>query len=175
MSDYKYVKANAFTSGDSLGNPAAFIDLGGDVLAEREMLEIAREHKGFVSEVVFVNTINGGIKLTYYSSECEVAFCGHGTIATMYSLIKDDPKLMAKGSFSIDTNKKGALTVYNKISSDDAIFISAPDAVFLRVGNPKKRNREMPGLSRTIYLQLISRGYDRRRPADANRSHRLHG
>ena len=43
MKYYKYMKVNAFTSGESLGNPAAFIDLGKDTLESEEMLQIAKE------------------------------------------------------------------------------------------------------------------------------------
>ena len=61
------------------------------------MQAIAAEHKGFVMEVVFCSQSEvADCKLTYYSSECEVEFCGHGTIATMYTMVKETPALMAK-------------------------------------------------------------------------------
>ena len=62
-----------------------------------QMQAVAREHKGFVMEVVFCSQSDvTDCKLTYYSSECEVDFCGHGTIATMYSMIKDNAALRSK-------------------------------------------------------------------------------
>lgn len=89
------------------------------------------EHAGFICEFVFVNNSDkADLKLTYYSSECEVDFCGHGTIATMYELIKNDEGLMNKKEISFDTNKKGILTAYNHIPEQDAVYISAPEAVF---------------------------------------------
>lgn len=125
--EYKYKKIDAFTAGTSLGNPAACLYLNfEEELSESSMLDIAKQHKGFVSEVVYCKNNEAGIDLTYYSSECEVDFCGHGTIACMYSLIKDNPALMAQKEILIQTNKKGALTVYNRIAEQDAVLITAP-------------------------------------------------
>ena len=66
------------------------------------MQAIAAEHKGFVMEMVFCSQSEvADCKLTYYSSECEVEFCGLGTIATMYTMVKETPTLMAMTVFSI--------------------------------------------------------------------------
>lgn len=132
MNRYKYKKIDAFTAGTSLGNPAACLYLAGNqTLNVKEMLDIAKQHKGFVSEVIYCKCDDGQIHLTYYSSECEVDFCGHGTIACMYSLIKCDPDLLRQNKIRIQTNKKGPLTVYNKIPEQDAILITAPQPVYL--------------------------------------------
>lgn len=130
---YKYKKIDAFTSGNSLGNPAACLYLNSkEKLSESQMLDIAVQHKGFVSEVIYcATTNNNSIYLTYYSSECEVDFCGHGTIACMYSLIKDNPTLLAQKEISIQTNKKGKLTVYNKIPEQNAVLITAPKPIYI--------------------------------------------
>jgi PhzF family phenazine biosynthesis protein len=81
MKTYLYKKVDAFTSENSLGNPASYLFLGEDTLSGEEMLKVGKEQAGFVSEVVFCsNSEKADIKLTYYSSECEVDFCGHGTI-----------------------------------------------------------------------------------------------
>ena len=130
MKQYRYVKSNAFTSGKSLGNPAACIFTGQAELSPEQMQAIAAEHKGFVMEVVFCSQSDvADCKLTYYSSECEVEFCGHGTIATMYSLIKDTPELMLKPVVMVETNRKGMIEVYNAIKEEDAVYISAPDPI----------------------------------------------
>lgn len=130
--EYKYKKIDAFTSGKSQGNPAACLYLKqGQELSSEQMLEIAKQHKGFVSEVVFCKMNAGNIFLTYYSSECEVDFCGHGTIACMYELIKNDPELLKQAQIEITTNKKGRLAVYNKINEQDAVFIEAPKPVYI--------------------------------------------
>jgi len=131
MGIYKYQKVDAFTSNTSTGNPAACIFLNEkQTLSEEAMLEIAQQHKGFVSEVIYCSR-HDGIFLTYYSSEGEVSFCGHGTIACMYNLVKNTASLFECSEIPIHTNKKGQLTVYNRISEQDAVFISAPKPNYL--------------------------------------------
>ncbi|HPF86748.1 MAG TPA: PhzF family phenazine biosynthesis isomerase [Candidatus Limiplasma sp.] len=132
MKSYTYSKIDAFTADGSLGNPAACLYLkNGQRLSDQQMLAIAAQHKGFVSEVVYCETGSAGIRLTYYSSECEVDFCGHGTIACMYHLIKTTPALLAQSEIPIITHQKGQLTVYNKILLQDTVFITAPEPVYL--------------------------------------------
>ena len=53
MKQYRYIKSNAFTSAESLGNPAACIFIGQEEVTPEQMQAIAAEHKGFVMEVVF--------------------------------------------------------------------------------------------------------------------------
>ena len=130
MKQYRYVKSNAFTSGESLGNPAACIFTEQEQLLPEQMQAIAAEHKGFVMEVVFCSKSDkADCKLTYYSSECEVEFCGHGTIATMYTMVKETPELMAKPVITAETNRKGIIEVYNAIEEEDAVYITAPDPI----------------------------------------------
>ena len=130
MKQYRYVKSNAFTSGLSLGNPAACIFTEQEELAPEQMQAIAAEHKGFVMEVVFCGqSKEADCKLTYYSSECEVDFCGHGTIATMYTMVKETPELMAKPVITAETNRKGIIEVFNAIKEEDAVYITAPDPI----------------------------------------------
>ncbi len=132
MKAYRYKKLDAFTANGSLGNPAAVLYLSaGQALNESDMLHIARQHKGFVSEVIYCEQNADQIQLTYYSSECEVDFCGHGTIACMYSFIKETPALMKQKEISIRTNKKGSLIVFNKIQERDAVFVTAPLPVYI--------------------------------------------
>jgi predicted PhzF superfamily epimerase YddE/YHI9 len=138
MKQYRYVKSNAFTSGSipeqssptrslSLGNPAACIFTGQEELTPKQMQAIAAEHKGFVMEVVFCSQSDvADCKLTYYSSECEVEFCGHGTIATMYTMVKETPELIAKPVITAETNRKGIIEVFNAIKEEDAVYITAP-------------------------------------------------
>jgi PhzF family phenazine biosynthesis protein len=130
MKQYRYIKSNAFTSGESLGNPAACIFTGQEELTPEQMQAIAAEHKGFVMEVVFCSQSEvADCKLTYYSSECEVEFCGHGTIATMYTMVKETPTLMAKSIITAETNRKGIIEVFNAINKEDAVYITAPDPI----------------------------------------------
>lgn len=128
MQTYQYRKIDAFTAGNSLGNPAACIYLSEiQSLTEIEMLSIAKQHKGFVSEVVFcAPKSKSAFVLTYYSSECEVDFCGHGTIACIYNLITETPDLRNQKKIEVHTNRKGVLTVHNEITEQDAVYITAP-------------------------------------------------
>ena len=131
MKVYQYKKVNAFTQGESKGNPAAYLKVN-QALSGQEMLSIGKEHAGFVSEVVFCEPSSvADFKLVYYSSECEVEFCGHGTVATMYDLINNDASLKEKDEVTIETNTKGILTVYNRIPMEDAVYITAPKAIHL--------------------------------------------
>jgi PhzF family phenazine biosynthesis protein len=130
---YRYKKIDAFTAGGSSGNPAACLYLApGQRLDDEQMLSIARQHKGFVSEVVYcAYDADGAIHLTYYSSECEVDFCGHGTIACMVDLIRDTPTLLAQDEIVVHTHRKGPLTVHNRIAESDAVLITAPAPIGL--------------------------------------------
>jgi PhzF family phenazine biosynthesis protein len=145
MAKYKYFKANAFTSGESKGNPAACIITGNTSLSKEEMLKIGKEHKDFVSEVVFIqNSNDADCMLTYYSSECEVDFCGHGTIAGMYTYIKENPEFYNKKTLLAKTHKKGIIKIYNHIKEEDAIYISAPEPI----------HHELPGTLQEIAKAL---------------------
>lgn len=149
MNTYPYKKINAFTSASSTGNPAACLYLKkGQTLSAVDMLAVAKEHKGFVSEVVYCSPLGEShYRLRYYSSECEVEFCGHGTIACMYDLIKSSSALLGQPEIKITTNK-GDLTVYNEIPMVDAVFITAPDKMELPV---------RPGLDDIAYRLGIAR------------------
>ncbi|MCD7901407.1 MAG: PhzF family phenazine biosynthesis isomerase [Bacteroides sp.] len=152
MSKFIYKKLNAFSVSKSEGNPAACLYLNQDQqLSESEMLMIAKEHKGFVSEVIFCNHLTKhSYRLRYYSSECEVEFCGHGTIACMYDLIKNNDELNILPEISILTNK-GELKVYNEISSLNAIFISAPEPIYLNFPVDINEISEYLNIPRTIF------------------------
>ena len=130
-SAFRYEKTDAFTAPGSRGNPAACLFLRSDQkLTDRQMQEIASEHRGFVSEVVYCREMDGKtFSLRYFSSECEVDFCGHGTIACMYSLIKQSAHLRNEKELMIRT-KNAELPVYNRIPDDDAVFIAAPEPVY---------------------------------------------
>ena len=149
MKKYSYKKIDAFTSNKSSGNPAACIYLKeNENLSHSEMLNIAKEHKGFVSEFVFCSSsLKADCKLTYYSSECEVDFCGHGTIACMYDLIKNTESLLSKSEILMDTNKKGILTVYNELKDQDAVYITAPKPIYIGTDTTAKEAAENLGIS----------------------------
>ena len=157
MKAFEYRKIDAFTSGNSLGNPAACLYLNmKQTLTEEEMLSIAKQHKGFVSEVIYCsNKSQFNYSLAYYSSECEVDFCGHGTIACMYNLIKETPELIGIKEINICTNKKGTLTVFNEIQTQNAVYITAPSPKY--IGSNIGINEIMKNMS--INANQISNNY----------------
>ena len=157
MKTFEYRKIDAFTSGNSLGNPAACLYLNMEqTLTEEEMLSIAKQHKGFVSEVIYCsNKSQVNYSLVYYSSECEVDFCGHGTIACMYNLIKETPELIGIKEINICTNKKGTLTVFNEIQTQNAVYITAPSPKY--IGSNIGINEIMKNMS--INVNQISNNY----------------
>ena len=127
MKKYNYKKIDAFATQNSEGNPAGYVWLDNEQqITEQEMLQIAREQKGFVTETGFVRKkSNELLELKYYSSEREVDFCGHATIAILYDVLKNKPEFTARETLSIQTNR-GVLTVYNRIEQENAVFIMSP-------------------------------------------------
>ncbi len=120
-------KVDAFASANSSGNPAAVIYLDTiDELPDNEKLELAKELKGFVSEVGFVSRgTNVDFQLRYFSSEREVDFCGHATIAILNDLIANDDEMQTKKTLSIET-RNDRLMVENRYSEEKSVYISAP-------------------------------------------------
>jgi len=131
MKGFRFKKIDAFAAKSSSGNPAGYVllDPSSDI-SESEMQEIARELKGFVNETGFVRKTEGNrFVMKYYSSEREVDFCGHATIAIMYDIFKTDPLLSVTESVNIRTNR-GILNVENRIKEEDAVFIMSPEPVY---------------------------------------------
>jgi PhzF family phenazine biosynthesis protein len=128
---FPFKKIDAFATATSRGNPAAAVYLEpSDVLSEGEMRRVALELKGFVSEVGFVTRIAAdAFKLRYFSSEKEVEFCGHVTIAILHDLVSNDRALAARARIHLHTNK-GILPVENRVASEDAVYVHAPAPAF---------------------------------------------
>jgi len=156
MKKFKFKKIDAFATQKSDGNPAGMVHLDAlDDITTDEMLRIAKELKGFVSEVGYVRGIDENtFDLKYYSSEREVDFCGHATIAIMYDLIKNSDNLINKKRINIITCK-GDLIVENRISNEDSVFITAPVPVF----SPNEVNSESIAEALRIDLDEINNGY----------------
>ncbi|MDQ2086988.1 PhzF family phenazine biosynthesis protein [Herbivorax sp. ANBcel31] len=139
MKIFNFKKIDAFATRNSDGNPAGYIKLDSiNDITDKEMLKIAQELKGYVNEVGYVFQVDKSTyKLRYFSSEKEVEFCGHATIAIMYDIIKNDNELIKKSEVNIVTNK-GNLVVQNRIEDEDAVFIMSPIPEF----NSKKVSKE---------------------------------
>jgi PhzF family phenazine biosynthesis protein len=130
MKEYNFKKIDAFATDKSDGNPAGYILLNSlNDISEYEMLHIAKELKGFVNEIGYVAKVGESeFDLRYYSSEREVDFCGHATIAILYDLIKTDDSLTNIPTLTINT-KKGALKVENRLKESDSVYIMSPNPV----------------------------------------------
>lgn len=131
MKELHFKKIDAFATEKSDGNPAGYIYLNSlSDITSAEMQQIAKELKGFVNEVGFIaQTSEKTFSLKFYSSECEVDFCGHATIAIMYDLIKNNAELQQFETVDIQTNR-GKLSVRNRIPDEDAVYIMSPVPVY---------------------------------------------
>lgn len=126
MRRYRFKKIDAFTDGRSPGNPAACVYPDDPYAMSGEAMQrIAREMKGFVSEVAFLFRDGEEMFLKYYSSTREVDFCGHATVAVMYDMIASDADMRRKSELFIRV-KHERLVVFNRFESDNAVFIMAP-------------------------------------------------
>jgi PhzF family phenazine biosynthesis protein len=131
MKTLTFKKLDAFSVNGSSGNPAGAVYLNSNSeLAPKEMQKLARELKGYVSEVGFIFKIESNhYWIRYYSSEREVIFCGHATIAIMYDLIQNNSELFNEKQIYIST-KNSKLTVENRIQTDNCVFITSPSPKF---------------------------------------------
>lgn len=126
MKTFPFKKLDAFTDGRAAGNPAGCVYLGEDtVITTAEMQRIARELKGFVNEVGYLRSLADSLVLQFYSSECEVEFCGHATIAIMYDLISGSDELLRRKELYIHVGAD-RLAVVNRIPEEGAVYITAP-------------------------------------------------
>jgi PhzF family phenazine biosynthesis protein len=127
MRKFRFKKIDAFASENSSGNPAAVVYLDRlDELADEEKLQIAKELKGFVSEVGYICPgTETDFKLCYFSSECEVAFCGHATIAIMNDIVANNEALQSQTMLSIATRSE-RLQVENHYRDEKSVYISSP-------------------------------------------------
>jgi PhzF family phenazine biosynthesis protein len=145
MRSFPFKKLDAFATDASGGNPAAAVYLDDfSSITEEEMQRIARELKGFVSEVGFLARLApDAFRLRYFSAEKEVQFCGHATIAICHDLVGRDPALAALPRFLLHTNK-GVLPVEPR---DGAVFIHAPVPVFSECDIPREAMCSALGLA----------------------------
>lgn len=80
----KVEKISAFSFNNEGGNPAGVV-FSDEMLSDNEMLDIAKDVN--YSETAFlVKEKNNSFRIRYFSPETEIAFCGHATIASGFSL-----------------------------------------------------------------------------------------
>src|SRR5512137_3070780 len=132
MQRLRFKKIDVFVYQGSAGNPAGCIYLDSpEAISPDQMQQIAREMAGYVSEVVYVYRMENITALRFFSSEREVAYCGHGTIAAMYDLIKNSLTLLRDPILRIRIGDREIL-VRNEIPKTDSVFISAPPPVTMK-------------------------------------------
>ena len=133
MNRYRFKKIDAFAAAGSSGNPAGYVRLSpGEQITNRDMQQIARELKGFVSEVGFLREGTPGesdLSMRYFSCEREVEFCGHATIAIMDDVVRSDDRFRDRESLLLRTNR-GVVTVLNRTGEDGMVYIRAPEPEF---------------------------------------------
>ncbi|HEY1406759.1 MAG TPA: PhzF family phenazine biosynthesis protein [Spirochaetota bacterium] len=150
MKRFPFRKLDAFTGGKSSGNPAGMVLLeGGQQITDADMQQIAFELKGFVSEVGFVSPSheNGvDFDFRFFSSEREVLFCGHATVAISYTLASETAALKKRSDFTIRT-KKGILRIENHVSDENCVYIEAPAPSFIETPTDHIETAAALGLS----------------------------
>lgn len=127
MRSLRFKKIDAFASHLSAGNPAAVVYLdSSEEITSGEMLQIAQELQGYVSEVGYVCPgTETDFRLRYFSAEREVAFCGHATIAILNDIVANDSAMQQKPTLSIAT-QNDILMVENRYAAEKSVYISAP-------------------------------------------------
>lgn len=78
-------RISAFSYNNEGGNPAGVV-FSDEMLSEEKMLLIASEVN--YSETAFLVKEEASFRIRYFSPETEIAFCGHATIASGYSIGK---------------------------------------------------------------------------------------
>jgi PhzF family phenazine biosynthesis protein len=73
----------------------------------------------------------------------------------MYELIKSNDELRGKKEIVFETNKKGALVLYNEIKEEDAVYIEAPAPVYYQINLTATEAANALGIDESI----ISRQY----------------
>ncbi len=79
----KVEKISAFSYKNEGGNPAGVL-FNNEMLSDEEMLKIAKDVN--YSETAFLVKQDDSFRIRYFSPETEIAFCGHATIASGYSI-----------------------------------------------------------------------------------------
>jgi len=145
--NFKFKKIDAFATSTASGNPAAAVYLDSlEHLSAAEMQKIARELKGFVSEVGFVAKVGrDAFRLKYFSSEKEVDFCGHTTLAIVNDLLKTDRGLKQLPEVHLHTNK-GILSAEVSAEAPEEIYVHTPDPVYAGCGIGLPEIRKALGL-----------------------------
>lgn len=114
----KVEKISAFSYKNKGGNPAGVLFCE-EMLSDDQMLNIAKEVN--FSETAFLVKQDNSFRIRYFSPETEIAFCGHATIASGYSIgekfgFGTYDLILNNGTIKIDVGEKNGES-YTSISS----------------------------------------------------------
>jgi len=139
MKKLTYYLVDAFTNEINKGNRAGVI-LDASNLTDSQMQEIAKEIN--VSESAFVTKIEDGtVSIRYFSIKQEVPICGHATVATFHTLLKNNS--LSPGLYKLDC-LKGKVDI---ILSSDGYVGMIVDKIELIANIDKHKQRILEGLN----------------------------
>jgi PhzF family phenazine biosynthesis protein len=154
----KLVKA--FSKDPANGNPAGVVQDANN-LSDEQMLKIA-QHYGFSESAFVQKSSKADFKVRFFSVNQEVDLCGHATVATFYSLLKDG---------FIDLNNQDSVTVKQEtgigilpvtLYKDGKIMMTQKDPVFGAVVDDRANMAQLLGLAENDLsntpIQIVSTG-----------------
>lgn len=135
----------AFTNDPNAGNPAGVI-LDADSLSNEQMLKCAQE-LGF-SESAFVQKSDiADFMVRFFAAKQEVDFCGHATIATFHTLIKNGLINFGDKNF-INVKQETKAGVFSvACHKDGKIVMTQADPIFGEIEMNRSAIADLLGLS----------------------------
>ncbi|MGG7179373.1 PhzF family phenazine biosynthesis isomerase [Clostridium paraputrificum] len=112
---YKY---DVFTNTPNKGNPAGVV-LNADNLSDKEMQEIAYR-VGFNETAFVVKSDKADLRIRYFTPGHEMNLCGHGTVATLYSL---KSKELINKSDNIRVETKAGILQVDLFKKDKELYV----------------------------------------------------
>jgi PhzF family phenazine biosynthesis protein len=136
MTELRFTQVDAFADRPFTGNPAAVIPLDA-WLADEAMQAIAEENN--LSETAFTVPASGDAdyELRWFTPTCEIALCGHATLASGHVLIeREEVRFRTRKAGVLTVGRDGAALTLDlpatlvKPASNDALLqaLGTPDA-----------------------------------------------
>jgi PhzF family phenazine biosynthesis protein len=133
----------AFSDTPGKGNPAGVV-YDADNLTDDEMQGIAKM-VGYNETVFLLNTNNADFRLRYFTPEHEMNLCGHGTVASIYGLVKRK-NITSSRDLNIET-LAGILKIHYDHEHQE-IRMDQASAEFMRFHGDLDQLAESIGISR---------------------------
>jgi PhzF family phenazine biosynthesis protein len=160
----KVKKVNAFTESIHGGNPAGIVTNPSQI-TEEQMKYISK--KLDVSETAFIfPSSKADFKVRFFSPELEVDLCGHATIATFFTMAKEDRFPQKKGKISITQETKAGILpvdIYFKDNTCEKVMMTQIEPVQkdiqLNMGEiAKSLNIKRNEIDESLPKQIVSTG-----------------